>query len=127
MVSLGQLLKSPVRIDVLRSLFSVEVPLGLRLLARMSQAHPYATSRVLQDLVEETLVEKTSSLTRPMYRICAKHPHASRLRRIFEADRETGVLQEQEDLSRRAQAFVEFNSKALQMLKQARGSMNGFG
>ncbi len=127
MVSLGQLLKSPVRIDVLRSLFSVEVPLGLRPLARMSQAHPYATSRVLQDLVEETLVEKTSSLTRPTYRICAKHPHASRLRRIFEADRETCVLQEQEDLSRRAQAFVEFNRKALQMLKQARGSMNGFG
>ena len=125
MNSLGQLLKSPTRIEVLRALFSVDFPLGVRALAILAHAHPYAASRVLAELVEEKLVEKTKSQTRPAYRICTNHPEALRLQRFFDADRETLRGQDEEDLSRRAQAFFNFNRQALQMLGQARRSLYG--
>lgn len=125
MNSLGKLLKSPARIEVLRALCALDIPVGVRALAVLARSHPYATSRVLAELVREDLVEKTAARTRPGFRMRNHHPEAARLRALFASDRETLRQRDAEELSKRAKSFLNFNCRALRVMDQARRSLHG--
>ena len=124
MKSLGTLLKSPARIEVMRALSSLDVPLGVRPLAVLAKTHPYATLQALRELVEEGVMEKCGTRTRPVYRLDDRSADVSRLRAVFQADRDLRMRADGESLSRRARALMEFNQKALGMLRTARESLN---
>lgn len=125
MYTLGDLLKNKSRTEVLRRLVLLGFPLGIRSLAVLAGAHPYATSRVLGELLEEGLIEKGGTQSRPTYRICEVHPEAERLRLVFEADRNARIRRDREALSCRAQVFLTFNREAQRALRQAKGSLHG--
>lgn len=125
MTQLGQLLKSPARIDILRSLFLWGEAIGIRPLASIAGTHPYATSRALKELVEEGLVEKSGTKARPLYSLRVEHPEFSRLQCVFEADRNERRRLDGESLSQRAMAFMTFNRQVLQMMRTARSSLHG--
>ena len=125
MYTLGDLLKNKTRTEVLRRLVTIGFPLGIRSLAVFAGAHPYATSKVLGELLVEGLVEKGGTKSRPTYCICEVHPEAKRLRLIFEADRDERIRRDREALSCRAQALWMFNRHAQYALRQAKGSLHG--
>ncbi|MCC5850146.1 MAG: hypothetical protein JJU29_18835 [Verrucomicrobia bacterium] len=125
MIPLGELLKNQTRTEVLRKLALLGYPQGVRALAVFAGTHPYATSKALHELLEEGLIEKEGSKSRPTYRFRSAHPESARLQLLFEADRNELLRREREDLSRRAREFLKFNRQALRAIQQAKESIHG--
>lgn len=125
MNSLGQLFKSPARIEVVRALCSLDVPLGVRPLAVLAKTHPYATLQAVRELVAEGILERCGTRTRPRYRLDERSADVPRLRAVFEVDRDFQMQADDESLSRRARDFMAFDRKALGMLLSARESLHG--
>lgn len=125
MTTLGELLKNQTRTEILRILTLHRFPQGIRALAVFAGTHPYATSRVLHELLEEGLIEKGGTKCRPTYCLRTANPEAARLQLLFEADRNELLRREKEDLSSRAREFVTFNRQALCAIQHAKESIHG--
>jgi len=124
MAKLGDYFKSRNHTEILRVLSLSEVPLGIRAMAICAGAHPYACSRIIREWVGVGLLEKHGSQCRRTYRLRDDHPEASRLRKLFEADREECIRRDREDLSRRAQVLMDFNRQAHRALRLAKDSLH---
>ena len=85
MRSLGQILGSAARTNILRILWHQSRPVGLRHVARLAGVQPRSADLALQALVREGRVTCRRSPGRNFYRLNRRHPEATILDAVFEA------------------------------------------
>jgi len=120
MRTLGKLLGSAARTELLRVLAYQAGPVGLRPLARLAGIHPHSTELALRALVGEGLVLRRQSSTRPLYEWNPDHPDAPVLESVFKAAEQAYVRQRGSALREWAQAILPLIQEASQMLTHAR-------
>lgn len=120
MKTLGKLLGSSARTDILCALCYQTEAVGLRQVARIADVQPHSADLALQGLVREKLVTCVKSSARNAYRLNHHHPHSSVLLAMFDA-----VARAKRDigrpaLSKRALILLPFIEEAKAMLSHAR-------
>lgn len=121
MKTLGRLLGSAARTDVLRALNCQPSPLGLRPLARLAGVHPHSAELALAALLREGLVQRVGSGARPTYAMDRSHPDAAFLQAVLDAASLALVRQRRALLQKRARPILPFIREAEGMLNHARG------
>ena len=120
MKTLGKLLGSAARTEVLRVLTCQPGPLGLRPTARVAGIHPRSAELALRDLVREQLVRSRPTAAGPVYEINRRHPDTPVLEAVFDAAARAAVHQRRASLQRKARAILPFVDEADRMLSRAR-------
>ena len=120
MKTLGKLLGSAGRTEVLRALICQPGPVGLRPLARIAGVHPHSAELALAALVREGLVLRKRSGNRPVYEADRRHPDIAVLGAVFEAAAVALVRRRRPSLQERARAILPFIREAERMLARAR-------
>lgn len=120
MKTLGKLLGSAARTDVLRTLLCQPRPVGLRPLARIAGVHPHSAEVALRTLIAEELVVRTVVGKRPMYEMNRRHPDVDVLRAVSDAAALALIRQRRSALQLRARAILPFIREAERMLVHAR-------
>ena len=106
MNTLGHLLGSTARTDILRVLSYDVGPIGLRPLARLAGVHPRSAELALRTLVGEGLVLRRQAGKRPVYERNEGHPEADVLQSIFQAAALARVRQLSKELQTRARGIL---------------------
>ena len=121
MKTLGELLGTAARIEVLRVLTCQPHPLGLRHLARRAGIHPRSAELALKSLVNETLVNRTQTDTRALYEMNRSHPDVPVIEAVFAAAAHAAIRQRNASLQAKARRILPFIDEATRMLASARG------
>ena len=122
MKTLGLLLGSAARVDLLSALHLQTRPVGLRQVARIASIQPRSADLALRRLVEEKLVFCEASSAQSFYRLNRDHPDAKRLAAIFSSENQQRLVEKGEALNSRALQIVPFIAEATEMLSGARKS-----
>lgn len=122
MITLGKLLGSAARTEVLQVLFNQPGALGLRQTARIAAIHPRSAELALRELATEGLVKTTPSRPGPLYEINRTHPHAPLLAATFAAATQALIRLRSESLSARGRTLLPFLAEASRMLATAKRS-----
>ena len=120
MKTLGRLLGSSARTDILRALCYQTEAVGLRQAARISGVLPHSADLALQGLVREKLVTCVKSAARNAYRLNHHHPDSSVLLAMFDAAARAKRDAQHPALNRRALTLLPFIEEAGAMLSHAR-------
>lgn len=122
MKTLGTLLSSATRTDILRALMYQPAPAGLRPLARIAGALPRSATLAINALVEEGLVKRTNHASGPSYAFNRMHPDAGVLIAVFTAAARAVTGSRCRTLAPRASGMLLFIREAGRMLTRAKGS-----
>jgi hypothetical protein len=122
MKTLGNLLGSAGRTEVLRVLNYQPGLVGLRQVARRAGVHARSAELALDALVGETLVNCKRTATRALYEMNRDHPDARVLEALFEAAARAAIGQRSSSLHARARGILPFIAEATRMLANAKGS-----
>jgi len=120
MKSLGQLLGSAARTDVLRVLNCQPEAVGLRHVARIAGVHPRSAELALAGLVREHLVMRKRTGSRVLYSMNRGHPDTPILESVFEAAAQEAIRQRRPTLQIQAGTILPFIRQATRMLAIAR-------
>lgn len=122
MNSLGQLLRSRARVEILRALHHQPDAVGLRHLARLAGVHPHSVEVALASLLKEKLVMCKRTSNRPLYGMNRAHPDAFTLAAVFSAAARAQVMIRNRTLNDRARTMLSFSGEANRMIAHARRS-----
>jgi len=120
MKTLGKLLGSAARTEVLRVLTCQPGSVGLRHVARIARIHPRSAELALKTLVSEKLVRCKRTATRTLYEMNRGHPDMPILEAVFEAAARAAISKRSSVLQERARAILPFVEEASRMLGRAR-------
>jgi DNA-binding transcriptional ArsR family regulator len=120
MRTLGELLGSAARTELLRVLAYQPGPVGLRPAARLAGIHPRSAELALRALVDEGMVLRRQAGRRPVYEWNPDHPDSPVLRSVFDAAAQARILQRAGTLRERARSILPFIEEASRMLTYAR-------
>lgn len=120
MRTLGAILGSTARANVLDVLSWQPEPVGLRFAARMAGIHTRSAEMALTALVREGLVERLSAARGPRYALNAAHPDASVVVAAFAAVARMRVVQTSRRIAPRALALLPALRSSSQLAKRAR-------
>jgi len=120
MRTLGDILGSAARTDVLRALYYQPESVGLRHLAGIAGVHPHSAELALRALAQEGFVACERTPTRALYKLNRDHSDAIVLRAICDASAHTAVVIRNRSLDTRARAILPFIAEASHMLTHAR-------
>lgn len=122
MKSLGKVLGSGARTDVLRALHYQRRPVGLRHLAMVAGVHPHSAELALAALEREGLVLLKKTSLRSLYALNRRHREAGRLKAVFDAAERASIQVHNSVLHQRARAILPFIEEAAEMRASARRS-----
>jgi len=120
MRTLGSILGSASRTDILRVLYYQPEPVGLRYLARIAKVHPRSAELALKALLLEDFVVHKRTATRALYELNRDQPDAFVLKAVFDASAHTAMVLRNRSLDRRAYTILPFIAEASRMLEHAR-------
>ncbi len=122
MKTLGSLLGSAGRSEILRTLLYQPGAVGLREAARIAGVHPHTAELALAALVREGLVRRNKTAARTLYEFNAGHPAQPVLAGVFAAAAQGFIKAHSPLLNERARSLLPFIRQATRMVAQARGS-----
>lgn len=122
MRSLGNLLGSTARTELLRVLAYQSNPLGLRQAARLAKVLPRSADLALRGLVNDGLVLCRKTRARNDYLMNHDHPETKILIAVFDAEATARLQAKQCELNERAQRILPFIEEATAMLAHAKRS-----
>jgi len=122
MRSMGTILRSRARTDLLQALHAQPAASGVRYLARIAGIHPHSAELALNALVDEALVKKKSAGARPLYALNWHHPETCLLDAIFNAATTTATRVRNKRLAGRARTILPFIDEARRMVNHAKGT-----
>lgn len=120
MKTLGQLLGSAARADVLHVLYCEPEPVGLRHVARLAGLYPRSVQLALAGLVDDCLVVCDRTGARPLYQLDRNHSDAPILAAVFRAVAEARIRSRCSCVQDRAQSILPFINEAMRMLSVSR-------
>jgi DNA-binding transcriptional ArsR family regulator len=120
MRSLGKILGSAARTDILRALHYQPEPVGLRHLATLAAVQPRSAQLALAALEREALVTRRKTATRALYALNRAHSDVPVLKAIFDAAARTVRASRRRDLDRKAKTLLPFMAEASGMINHAR-------
>jgi hypothetical protein len=120
MTSLGILLSSATRTEILRALMYQPEPAGLRPLARIAGVLPHSAELALSALVKEKRVQRTAHVAGPRYALNRRHPDVELLEAVFTAASRAATANRCRMLNRHATCILPFIREAGRMLTRAR-------
>ena len=125
MKTLGQLLASAGRTEILRALMCQPGPVGLRQVARIAGVHPHSAEVALAGLVRERLVKRRRTATRALYQLNTSHADFAVLEAVFLAAARAVTSARSRLLDERAKSILPFIRQANRMLARARETRHG--
>ena len=125
MKTLGDLLGSAARTEVLRVLNYQPGPVGLRQVAWRAGIRPRSAELALNALVDEKLVSRRRTATRALYEMNQGHPDVAVLEAIFAAAARAVISQRSPSLHKRAQGILPFIAEATRMLDRSKSPGHG--
>ena len=120
MKTLGMLLASAGRTEVLRALMCQPDSVGLRQVARIAGVHPHTAELTLAALVREDLVNRRQTSAHPLYALNRDHPEVEVLEEVFQASARAFIAARSRLLDERAKSLLPFIRRATQILSRAR-------
>lgn len=125
MKTLGTLLASPARTEILRALVCQPDMVGLRQVARIAGVHPHSAELALAGMVKEDLVRRTRTPTRALYKLNRNHADVPVLEAVFLAAARAVTIERSRTLAERSMSILPFIGQANRMIANARRSRNG--
>ncbi len=122
MTSLGTLLSSAARTEILRVLWYQSAPVGLRALARIAGVLPRSAELALDALVDEKRVTRTRDASGPCYALNRRHPDVELLDAVFMAAARATIARRSHTLEKRAARLLPFIREAGRMVALARSA-----
>lgn len=122
MKTLGALLVSAGRTEILRALVCQSDPVGLRQVARIAGVHPRSAELALAGLLRENLVISRPVASRAQYELNRSHEDAAVLEAVFLAAAREITIVRSRSLKERARRILPFIREARRMIDHARGS-----
>ena len=120
MKSLGILLGSAGRTEILRTLMCQPGSVGLRQVARLAGVHPHSAELALAGLVREGLVRRRRTSSRALYGLNRSHADIAVLDAVFLAAARAVTCERNRSLGKRARSILPFIRQATRMLTHAR-------
>ncbi len=120
MKTLGRLLGSAARTDILRVLSRATTPIGLRHIARLADVYPRSAQLALDALVREALVTRTRVGQRRLYAVNQDHPDVPVLRAVFAAAELAGIRARNRAIQDRARKILPAIRDATRLLRNTR-------
>ena len=120
MKTLGILLGSAGRTEILRALLWQPGSVGLRQVARLAGVHPHSAEVALAGLVRERLVRRRRASSRTRYELNRTHADVTVLEATFLAAARAVISARSRSLDERARSILPFIRQATQMLTHAR-------
>lgn len=102
------LLRSTSRTEILRALACQPGPVGLRQVARIAGVHPHAAELSLATLVQECLVKRRGTSSRPLYALNRRHADSAVLAAVFSAATHALIEARSRTLTPRARSLLPF-------------------
>ena len=122
MKTLGGLLTSAGRTEILRALMHQPGPVGLRQLARIAGVHPHSAELALAGLIRDRLVRRRRSVAGPLYDLNRNHADIAVLGAVFLAGAQAVTTARSRLLDKRAKSLLPFFRQATRLLAHARGT-----
>lgn len=122
MKTLGRLLCSEGKTEILRVLVYQPGPVGLRQAARLAGIHPHSAEVALSALVRKGLVKHGRSPHRARYELVRTHEDAAVLEAVFLAATSGFIAAQRRTLDARARQILPFIKQAVKMIDRARKS-----
>jgi DNA-binding IscR family transcriptional regulator len=122
MQSLGHLLRSAARTEILRVLVLQPGPVSLRQAARLAGVHPRSAQLVFAGLRREGLVSQHRSANRLLYALNRNHWDVPILDAVFAAAARAQVRTQNAALQDRARHILPFVRQAAQLVNRGRGA-----
>jgi hypothetical protein len=120
MKTLGNLLGSAARTEILRVMSYQSQPIGLRHLARLADIYPRSAELALKALVQEELLLRTQIEKRVLYELNRDHPSTPVLLAIFRAVDKANTSARCNSLKNRAKAILPALRDATRLLRNTR-------
>ena len=124
MRTLGDILGTAARTEILRALYYQPEPVGLRYLGRIAGVYPHSAELALKALVKEELVHCDRCGTRTLYVLNSNHADIDVLEAVFRASERVIIERNNHGLSERARLVLPFIESASRMIAHAKGAMN---
>jgi len=118
--TLGHILGSAARTDLLRALYYQPEPVGLRQLAVIAGVYPRSAELALAKLTDEKLVLREKTASRTFFSLDRSHPDAMVLGAVFNASERAATALRNRSLDQRARAVLPFIEEASRMIRRAR-------
>jgi hypothetical protein len=115
MKTLGKLLSSAGKTEVMRALMRQPAPAGLRELSRIAGVHPYSAVQVFETLVPAGLVLRKKMPFRDLYMLNRSHKDAAVLTAVFDAADQGFIRARNRLLHKRARTILPFIKEARRM------------
>ncbi len=122
MKSLGMLLNSAGKTEILRALVYQPGPVGLRQVARIAGVHPHSAERALASLIREGLVKRRTVGNGVRYNLERGHEAAQVLESVFTVAVNGFTQVRCRTLSERSKSILPFIAQARRMITRARES-----
>ena len=122
MATLGKLLGTAARTEVLQVLLNQPGALGVRPTARIAGIQPRSAELALKALAAEGLVCTTQTRRGPLYEMNRAHPQTQLLADVFAGVAEAFIRQRRATLSTRGRTFLPFMAETTRMLARAKQS-----
>ena len=122
MKSLGMLLNSAGKTEILRMLMHQSTLVGLRQAARYSGIHPHSAEVALAALVRQGLARRTRTPGRILYELVKDHEDVPILEAVFDAAEIGFIKARGRALDDRARQILPFIAAAAGMIKRGRES-----
>ncbi len=120
MKTLGAILGSAARTDILRVLYYQPDPVGLRYLARIAGVHPHSAELALEKLIHDGLVVYNQIKLRKLYELNSEHLDTAILKSVFDASEHVSIKLRNNNLNKRATCILPFIAEASYMISHAR-------
>lgn len=122
MKTLGRLLNSAGKTEILRALVYQPGPVGLRQVARIAGVHPHSAELALAALTRDGLVKRRNGRNRALFELERSHDEASVLETVFTAAANGFTKARSRTLNDRAKSLFPFINQACAMIIRARKS-----
>jgi len=120
MKSIGSILKSGARADILHVLFYAHTAVSLRQLARLADVHPHSAEMVMDDLLKDHLVKRRKTSARCFFWKDSDNPDWLIIGGVCRGAEQAHQLSKQPALNKRALLILPFIEEAGSMLFKAR-------
>jgi len=122
MKTLGMLLNSAGKTEILRALVYQSGPVGLRQVARIASVHPHSAELALAGLTRDGLVKRRNVGNRALFELERSHEVADVLEAVFTAAANGFTKARSLTLNDRAKSIFPFIKQARTMITRARKS-----
>jgi len=119
MYSLGDMLSSKARTEIIEVLSRTQTKVGIRRIAWICGLHPRSVEIALKSLVDEKLVLKIPQKRGFAYTWNEDHPETSRLRQLFVHDEHQRLDRRTAPLSSEGKQLCAFLDDGLSLIQQA--------